>query len=201
MLPLRKFSVFACTALLGLSLGCLGPRRDDYRSTQPINIANRSDDADRLWSSVRDTLREHRFRLDRVDRRAGVVTTFANTSQQFFEWWRHDVDSWPDYWDATLNPVARRVEVTIAGQDDAATWRDVSVVVYKERFSAPDRQFNSSTASFDFFSYKLPSTTGIEVISPDDETWIPQGRDAAMEERLLLSILDGAKISVAAAGR
>lgn len=196
MQPSHKCSILAGVLLLGVQLGCLGPRRDDYRSTQPINVTGRSANADQLWSAVRDTLRDHRFRLDRVDRRAGVVTTYRTTSQQFFEVWRHDVDTWPDLWDATLNPVARRVEVAIAGEEESATWRDISVVVYKERLSAPDRQFNSTVALYDFFSYRLPSTTGIEVIDPSDEIWIPQGRDAAMEERLLLTILGNAGIDV-----
>ena len=192
----RRFSILGCVALLGVQVGCLGARRNAYRSTQSIEVTGRSEDADRLWTAVHDTLRAHRFRLDRVDRRAGIITTYRVTSQQFFEVWRHDVDTWADLWDATLNPVARRVEVTIAGETESETWRDISVAVFKERFSAPDRQFNRSTALYDFFSYELPSTTGIEVIDPDDEVWITQGRDAAMEERLLLAILRDAGIAV-----
>ncbi len=168
--------------------GCSGPRRSDYRSSHAILMADRSEDADRLWIAIQDTLRDNPFRLDRVDRRAGVITTLPEPSQQFFEVWRHDVDTWSDLWESTLNPIRRWVEVTVAaGEND--TWSRIDVVVHKERLSSPDRQFNSTGAAYQYFGDELPSTTGLERVTAEHDTWLDIGRDPAMEEYLLRAVL------------
>ena len=177
--------------IAGLTTGCLGPRRDNYQSSQPVMIAVSSPEADGLWAAVQDTLRTHRFRLDRVDRRAGIITTLPETSQHFFEVWRHDVDTRTDFWEATLNPLRRWVEVTLAGGDDS-TWTKLAVAVHKERFSAPDRQFNSSGSVYEYFGDELPSTGGSARLTLEDDLWYDQGRDPAMEEYLLDLILERA---------
>jgi hypothetical protein len=64
----------------------------------------------------------------------------------------------------------------------------LSVRVHRERFSAPDRQFNNSGAAFQAFGSTLPSTTGAVRLSTRDDRWIPVGRDAAMESRLKESV-------------
>lgn len=172
------------------SAGCLGPQRSDYLSTLPVSIDARSEAADGLWTTIQETLRHHRFQLDRVDRGAGVVTTMHATSQNLFEFWRHDVDTREDLWESTLNPIRRRVEVRL-DRDDAG-WSRVSVAVYKQRFSSPDRQFNSTGALYQYFGDRLPSTTGQIRVTEKDETWYDVGRDPAMEEYFLRRILDSA---------
>ena len=178
-------------ALLGLTAGCLGPLRDDYRSSQPVAIGDPSPEADQVWEAVQETLRRHRFQLDRVDRRAGAVTTMPLTSQHLFEFWRHDVDTGPDLWESTLNPLRRWVEVTVARGDDKS-WTELTVAVHKERLSSPDRQFNSTGAAYQFFGDNLPSTEGIMRVTAEDDMWLDQGRDPAMEDYLLRDILERA---------
>ena len=171
--------------------GCMHHKRSDYRSAHAISVADRSDEADRVWDAIGETLRRHRFRLDRVDRRAGLVTTTPETSQHFFEFWRHDVATWTDAWQASLNPLRRRAEVTVARADEGR-WTQLSVAVFKERLSSPDRQFNNTAAAYQFFGESLPSTTGDPKVTPEDERWLDQGRDAAMEDHLLRAILERA---------
>jgi hypothetical protein len=182
--------------LLGAASGCLGPQKSDYTSSQVISVADRSEEADRLWTAIQDALRENPFRLDRVDRRAGVVTTQPELSQNLFEVWRHDVDTWPDLLEATLNSIRRRVEVTIT-RDDNAVWSHVEVVVHKERLSSPDNQFNSTGEVYRYFGNTLPSTTGMGHVTTVQDTWVDIGRDPAMEEYLLLAILRRAGIEAA----
>jgi len=177
--------------LVGATIGCLGPRRNDYQLSQAVSITDPSAQADRLWEAAQDTLRRHRFRLDRVDRCAGIITTMPETSQTLFEFWRHDVDSWPDLWEATLNPLRRWVEVIVT-RGENNTWNELAVVVHKERFSSPDRQFNSTGAAYQYFGDNLPSTTGMMRVTPEHDVWLDQGRDAAMEEYLLGAILERA---------
>jgi len=173
--------------------GCLGPRRSDYVTSQPVTIENDSTRADALWEGIQDALHDRGLKLDRVDRRGGVITSLPVTSQQFFEWWRHDVDTREDFWEATLNPIRRWVEVNVSGDGDR--WNDVAVVVHKQRYSAPDRQFNSTGALYQYFGTSLPTTTGESKLDSERDRWVEIGRDPAMEAFLLARILDAAGAS------
>lgn len=156
--------------------------------THALTVAARSQEADHLWEAIQETLRRHRFRLDRVDRRAGTITTRPETSQHFFEFWRHDVDTRTDLWEATLNPIRRTVSVSVAGTS-GETWDSLAVVVNKERLIASDRQFNNTASAYQYFGERLPSTAGGSRAADEQEQWIHLGRDAAMEEYLLQEIL------------
>ena len=181
--------------LIVLPAGCLGPRRDNYQSSRSVSIADPSPEADQVWEAVQETLRRHRFRLDRVDRRAGVITTMPVTSQHFFEFWRHDVDTRQDLWESTLNPLRRWVEVGIA-RDEDKKWKELTVVVHKQRLSSPDRQFNSTGAAYQYFGDSLPSTEGIVRLMAEYDVWLDDGRDPAMEDYLLRAILERAGLGI-----
>lgn len=186
-------------ALLALvSSGCLEPRRLDYVSSRPVATVEASNESDALWEAIQETLRRGRFRLDRVDRHAGIVTTMPETSQQFFEFWRHDVNSREDLWESTLNLIRRRVHVNLVRSEDGQS-RELGVAVYKERFSSPDRQFNSTGAAYQLFGERLPSTTGQEKVTSADDRWLELGRDPAMEDYLLRAIFERAGMPVDAA--
>jgi hypothetical protein len=180
--------------LLCGSIGCLTARRNDYRSSHEVEMPDRSVEASAVWEAAQETLRRHRFRLDRVDYRAGIITTMPVASQHFFEFWRHDVDTWPDLWEATLNPIRRSVEVTVTRRGENG-WDGLGVVVRKERLSSPDRQFNSTGAAYQYFGDSLPSTTGSLRVTAEEVVWLDQGRDPAMEEHLLHAILERARQS------
>lgn len=185
----RTSQVLLCSMLCLFSSGCLGPQRSDYRSTRTLDSSSSADDKGRVLLAIQDTLRRCNYRLDRVDLREGLVTTLPETSKHFFEFWRHDVDTRHDFWEATLNPIRRWVEVRLSN-DAKADSQVLAVVVHKERLSAPDRQFNSTGAAYQFFGESLPSTTGLDRVTRADDRWLDVGRDPAMEDYLLRRILD-----------
>ena len=191
-------TIWALTLLAAMSSGCLGPRRSDYVSVRQVAMPEASDQSEALWEAIQETLRRGRFRLDRVDRHAGVVTTMPETSQQFFEFWRHDVVTREDLWESTLNLIRRRVQVNLARTEDGLSG-ELGVAVYKERFSSPDRQFNSTGAAYQLFGDRLPSTTGQEKVTSADDRWLELGRDPAMEDYLLRAILNRAGMPVSPA--
>jgi hypothetical protein len=156
-------------------------------STVRLAAAEASGD-EALWGAVQDSLRDYRFRIDRVDRREGVVTTLPETSKQLFEFWRKDAVTAYDVWESTINPIRRWVEVRVADGPESAE-RNVAVTVHKERLSSPDRQFNNSTAAYRFFGDALPSTTGIVRVTPEHDRWLSMGRDPALEARLVDQIV------------
>lgn len=180
------------TSCLALS-GCLADQsaREDYVSTRALHVAHRSADSDNLWNTTKQVLRDNGFRLDRVDRHAGIITTMPATSRQFFEFWRKDVCTRADAWEATLNPIRRWIEVRFTPDENHA-WREAAVVVHKERFSSYDRQFNSTGASYQVFGTQLPSTTGARDHTPEHDRWLDLGRDRAMEDHLLRQIVEQA---------
>ena len=191
MLARHSYVLAFASVAIALS-GCLGPRKAEYRSVQQLSVSDPSEEADRLWEAAQETLRRHRFRLDRVDRRAGVITTMPVISQHLLEFWRHDVDTRSDLWESTLNPIRRWVEVSVSPNEDRR-WQQLAVVVHKERLSSPDRQFNSTGAAYQYFGDSLPSTTGLARVTAEYDVWLDEGRDPAMEERLLWAILERAK--------
>lgn len=173
--------------LLACLAGChRSHQRIDSSSNEATQTRITGSSGDRVWEAAQETLRRKGYRLDRVDPQAGVITTLPETSQHFFELWRHDVDTHVDFWEATLNPMRRWIEVTVGPGADAP---DVSVVVHKERLSSLDRQFNSSGAAFQFFGEDLPATTGQEKVTAENDRWVDQGRDHAMAEYVLAAIL------------
>ena len=190
---IRRVQLLAIVAAVGLTVSCLGPKRTDYVTARQVSVAHQSEDADQLWTAIQETLRRNRFRLDRVDRRTGVISTMPTASQHFFEFWRHDVDTREDFWEATLNPMRRWAEVSVTcGPDN--TWQELAVVVHKERLSSPDRQFNSTGAAYEYFGDDLPSTTGPVEVTAEDDRWLDLGRDPAMEDYLLRAIFERARI-------
>lgn len=189
---MQALTLVPITLLMILTAGCLGP----HHANEPLDMAqtrasvtNQSTDC--LWESIQETLRRGGYRLDRVDREAGIVTTLPESSQHFFEVWRRDVNTRADFWEATFNPIRRWVEVQMTGTEGSG---EIAVTVHKERLSSLDRQFNNTGAAYQYFGENLPSTTGKEKVTADDDRWVDRGRDPAMEQYFLAAILKRAGV-------
>ncbi len=167
--------------------GCRYAGRDTGKANEPVQTTTAAG-FPQVWDAAQDVLRAQRLPLDRVNRRTGRLTTFPVTSQHFFEFWRHDVATRYDFWEATLRLIRRRVVVTVDPSPGAAQ-RAVSVVVKKERFSSPDRQFNSSAAAYHFFRDSLPAARTGAPISESDSGWLDDGSDPALARRILDAIV------------
>ncbi|HUU82610.1 MAG TPA: hypothetical protein VM243_03805 [Phycisphaerae bacterium] len=155
--------------------------------SQGVQLADETD-FDVLWESCQEVLRRHHFRLDRVDRRGGTITTFPETSQNLFEFWRHDVDTAYDLWESTLRTVCRRAIVQV-DRDEGSGQGLFTVTVYRQTFATPERQFNNSAATLRVFGETLPGVAGEPLLTRADDYWIDDGRDGAMENRLVERIL------------
>lgn len=171
--------------LLAGTVGCHQPVAPTEPVSQQVTLAD-DGDFDRLWESALLTLRRHRFELDRVDRRVGLITTLPTTSQSFFEFWRHDVDTAYDLLEASLRTVRRVAEVQI----DRHGGGQITVTVRRETFATPERQYNNSAATLQIFGDQLPGVQGERQLTGQDDYWIADGRDQAMERRLLNHIVD-----------
>ncbi len=174
--------------------GCHEPQWDPAEPLQPAS-ADCQADWEVLWSASQEVLRTHGFAIDRLDVRNGRIATEPLSAPHFFEFWRRDRVTGGDVWESTVLPLRRRVEVTIrptpVEEPDAVGEKDreVRVAVATERFTSPDRQFNSSAAAYHFFSDELPAARTGAPIRPEDSAWVPMGHDPALERHLLEAIL------------
>jgi len=141
-----------------------------------------------VWESTKNVLRRHRFDLDRTDRAEGVITTKPVGSGHFFEFWRDDVATTRDAWEATLTKVRRRVSVKIK-RDSETGGCEIVVTVQKQRFSTPERQITSTAAANHFLSSAVPAERGEQASGKLKSAWIDRGRDPAMEHKLRREIL------------
>jgi len=183
-----RLAFLVLAAATVVSTGCMAPRRATYTTTLTVAAGLESAEADRYWDAAQRVLRDNRLALDRVDRRAGKITTLPVISQNIFEFWRHDVDTREDLLEATINPIRRWAEVHV-GQDAEGNWEGLTLIVHKERLSSPDRQFNSTAAAYRLFSATLPTTSGQTSTASSDERWLDMGRDDAMASYLLQKIV------------
>lgn len=180
------FQHIALVLGFGGLLGCTPVQRDGDPMVREMNVSDQAQ-LDDILMACEDVLRDQGFRLDRVDRRAGVVTTHPETSQHFFEVWRKDVATAYDFWEASLNTIRRTVEITTQPDLMKGNAR-LTVKVIRERYSAPERQFNNSIAAFQFYGTTLPSVETGETLTAADNEWIPDGRDLTMEAAILNKI-------------
>ncbi len=190
-----RMLVFGALAII--ITGCQEPASPVDYNTQVFTVADAEQSA-LLWDTCQDVLRRNRFTLDRVDRPAGVITTFPVTSQQFFEFWRHDVDTAFDLADASLSTIRRQARVDVTPIEDNPDKLQVCVTVRVERLSAPERQFNSSATVLQYFGEELPGESGQRRLTRADDYWFDLGRDGAMERYLLDRIIrDGSYVELA----
>lgn len=191
---MKRVSITILGFALVLSWGCVSTRRVDVTgSVHQFDPASAvAADANHLWSSAEETLRNVGFKLDRVDQTDGVITTLPMVSQHVTEFWRRDVHSFRALMESTINPIRRWVEVRF-DRGENGSWKSVEIVVHKERFSGVDRQFNNSGAAYAFFGDSLPTTTGLAKPPTDAEIWIDLGRDPESEKVLLGEILSNAE--------
>lgn len=136
-----------------------------------------------FFNDAERVLQRHRFPITVSDQRFGRLVTSAVGSQHFFEFWRKDVTTHEDFWQATAANIRRRASVTIKSENDGA--RSLEVVVQKERYSQPSRRINNSAAVMYFFRQGIDATQA----GPPAYHWQSIGRDGAMEARLRDEIL------------
>ncbi len=186
MNTLKHISCFTAMCGIGIIVGCTPVQRDGDPMMQDFAVADQSE-LNELLETCENVLRDQGFRIDRVDRRAGVLTTHPETSKHFFEVWRKDVATGYDLWESSLNTIRRTVEIQTE-PDLVKGETHMTVTVKRERLSAPDRQFNNSIAAFQFYGDTLPSATTGERVTSADVEWIEDGRDLVMEELLINKI-------------
>ena len=140
---------------------------------------------DALWDATTEVLGVYRFKIDRADRRGGVITTFPLVGRHWFEFWRKDATTNRDILEGTLHNDSREVTVNIIripSTELAPQNYDVGVIVQTKRSNRRTQQITSTSEAYDMF------TGAIDRDYEDDEEDGPLfaklGRDKELEEVL-----------------
>ncbi|MFG0330745.1 MAG: hypothetical protein ACF8PN_12720 [Phycisphaerales bacterium] len=162
-------------------------------------------DYDEYFDATLDALRDSRFRLDRVDRRLGVITTQPRTSASIVEPWRGDNTTVAQAWESTIQHQRRIVRVEFlpmtaspddplppAGAQQVTPGVDpfepaesggpllMDVRVFIERAHRPGRQVETaSLRRSSYYEDPLLEERGLK-----GQFWEPIARDPHLEAKL-----------------
>ena len=152
--------------------------------TPALSIGNT--DFDRLWNAAARVSQDYLFKLDRQDRRSGLLTTAPNISAQWFEPWRREVQTAGDRIESsaftqrrTINWQFRKVSngwaVTpkVLIERQSVTEKRISGVLSRAYFRTDPKDESYGTRETDQ-NLRLPPTY-----------WYPIGRDFTLEQRLI----------------
>lgn len=205
----RRFILFGLSVLMSLN-GCMTESRSVHIATtqpgratdidpeqadpefwyaQPAAYQTRQADFDQLWDKAEEVSRRLLFKIDRRDRRTGVLTTEPMISAQWFEPWRQELKTCNDVANSSIATYRRtiRYEFVKQGQTysvtpkvlierQSITERRVSGVLNRLYFRR-DRELNASG--------NREADAGIFI---PDTYWYSVGRDAALEAFLVRQI-------------
>ena len=161
-----------------------------------------------VYEATIESLREHRFAVNRQDRRFGVVTTRPLIAASVFEPWHDDNTTAHQVAMNTLNHQRRHVRVEIQPPDPAHPDIDapdpadpdasvipegsyqLQVYVFLERRHHPPRNLHSGVFT-DVDLRRRPRSHQPLVTEEGrlESTWRPVGRDHELERRLIADII------------
>lgn len=108
---LKLISYILVAAITGLC-GCNPPQHVKPMSAEPATQAERNFEA--VWNSSRNIIKKYGYEFDRMDKREGIITTYATPGGQFFEFWRKDSGNTFDWRENSVHTMLRAVKVTIS---------------------------------------------------------------------------------------
>lgn len=145
-----------------------------------------------VWEQVVDVMDDYFKIKDEMPVRPmlgseGELVTYPEVGATLLEPWRHDSASLDERLECTLQSIRRQAVVRVKMVEGGYT---IDVAVYKQLEDLAKPQ--SAVAGRSTFAY---SSTQVGVIDPiTDEPlelgWVPQGRDTALEQRMLGDIID-----------
>jgi len=164
-----------------------------YWYDQPALATADSADFQKLWDACEDVARDFLFKLDRIDYRAGVLTTVPMASAQWLEPWRRDARTLYDVEESSLATIRRSIRFEFEKQADD-TWqvapkvlverqtiaeqRITSVVLYRQVFSpAVSPRFRPSGSHEADVGIQLPA-----------RYWYPLRRDSEFERAIAQAV-------------
>jgi hypothetical protein len=165
----------------------LATTQPTYWLDQPAAAQVRGRDFDTVWDVCKATARGYLFALDRVDYRAGEITTLPMVSKQWFEPWRSDSGSSYQVLANSMGAIRRTLSFQVAREPDATYTVTPKVLV--EREVILERRVSDVSQYRLAFSGPGAKIQPREAVTLDPNTypdvplkyWYPTGRDTEME--------------------
>jgi hypothetical protein len=155
-------------------------------------IAVPSMDREYLWQQTVDTVDDY-FKIAREERMrddGGVVTdgrihTYPETAATYLEPWRKDSTPGFEKLHATFQSIRRLATVHIAPAQNGYT---IEIAVYKELEDVAQPEYANVGANNLRYDGSLVRNESNAVGGPGTLGWIPLGRDALLEQRILAEL-------------
>ena len=167
-----------------LSAGCTEKRQVRWQG-----IAVEKASFDQVWEVCLASLKDCGLKVDRQDRRFGLMVSEPTTGQQFFEFWRKDAVSSDDLLLSSLHTIRRTVSIQVTTQGPRKF--EVRVQAQAQRASMPGDQLDNTAEAFELMSRQgIPaSPSRRDYVRPQAEPiWVDIGREPALEQYILEDI-------------
>lgn len=184
---LRLIAVLLCCATFALAgAGCATPSRTAFQPvSNPLSVTAVNED--QLWERTIDVLHDYHFRIERENRIARVIETAPRVGSGVLEPWNNDSVGLDSRMESTLQSIRRTVIVTMIPAETPGGFH-IAVQVLKEKEDVAGLTANSPGAAT--FLESAPLTRDLDPVlgQSGPSTWIPLGRDMALEQSLLRSL-------------
>ena len=158
--------------------GCV--RAPEARFPNPMPLP--SSDAATVEKVAQRVLLEMHFDIVYPASKPGRIDTEHLTGANWFEFWRDDSVGNFQRVESSLHTIRREVHVVVT---PAPTGCQVSVKADKERLSAPGTSPAGISEAYDIFNPRKTSLARQDEFKETQYTWLPEGRDDALEQMLL----------------
>ncbi len=157
----------------------------EYWLSQPARASVTGPSFDGLWNAADEVSRTLLFKIDRQDRRNGLLTTQPAVSAQWFEPWRRELQTQKDLADSSIATIRRTIRYEFSRQGDEFV---VTPKVLVERLAVAERRVSGALSRTYFRRDRSLNAYGTresdEGIILADSYWYPIGRDWALEQHL-----------------
>ena len=177
-------TLISCTliACIVITAGC---RQGQFKEVKQICIpqAQQTDVA----QTAEEVLGKMGFRIAKSDAQAGIITTYPLAAGQSFEFWRKDISSSKDQFEADLHSIRSTIQIYLRRENKQIC---VTCNVKAERLNLPGREINSSSDMYGMFTKSSSSVQKLKLNPAQKQRmlWVDMGRDAKLETRILKQI-------------
>ena len=188
MNPTRLLTLVVAAAAAVGATGCLQHTRPVVAEAVPQTKGEQNFQA--LWLASQEVLREYRFTIDRMDRRAGLITTQPLTGRQFFEPWRKDAVNREALKDSSIKTLLRTAVVKIHPTGPGSDQYELTVEVTVAKPSATPQEIHSRGDAYDMFilpseeedEERAPTVLGYEYQQPGEEEEPPAAEQPSYQD-------------------
>ena len=197
MKPVARLAVIRC-ALLWWVVVCSGcsPLRSYFVQGEMNPLPNPLEipvsDREFVWNEIVDTVddyfdiaREDRVRLVGNVLTEGKIETYPQTGASLLEIWRKDAVPGFELWHSTFQSIRRQALVRVS---PSQAGYGVQVVVRKELEDLASPEMATAGGIVRRYDDSLLRPQGRQVSKAETLGWIPQGRDVALEQKILADL-------------